>query len=197
MAICTERQSLAVSCNHKALPVAFSFQILEFSDMVDFYLTVRFAAELTLPCGQPFHQTGFSGVLHRVGNVVHSPISQSWLPGEPIVVKQTGLVSPLAVGEAHAKVFANPQLSNRFSHTGAVLGGKGFEHTVLHDVPKRTRSCRVVGNAVIIAESPDFAVILVENFQVIVVLEEVPGFCFPVFLWCGIKKVDSLFSRIS
>ena len=137
--------------------------------MVDFYLTVRFAAELTLPCGQPFHQTGFSGVLHRVGNVVHSPISQNRLPGKPIVVKQTGLVSSFAV-------------SNRFSHTGAVLGGKGFEHTVLHDVPKRTRSCRVVGNAVIIAESPDFAVILVENFQVIVVLEEVPGFCFPVFL---------------
>ena len=133
--------------------------------MVDFYLTVRFAAELTLPCGQPFHQAGFSGVLHRVGNVVHSPISQNRLPGKPIVVKQTGLVSSFAVGEAHAKVFANPQLSNRFSHTGAVLGGKGFEHTVLHDVPKRTRGCRVIGNAVIIAESPDFAVVLVDDFM--------------------------------
>jgi hypothetical protein len=69
--VSTERQRLAVFRNHKALPAAYTFQVFELSDVMNFNLTISLAAKLALSCGQPIHQTGRAGIPHRIGDDIN------------------------------------------------------------------------------------------------------------------------------
>lgn len=83
-----ERQRFAISRNHKALPIVDTFQVFELPDMMNFNLTISFAAELALPCGQPIHQTGFAGIFHCTGDYINGGGLLHWLSCKAIIVKQ-------------------------------------------------------------------------------------------------------------
>ena len=80
----------------------------------------------------------------------------------------------------HSKVLADTQFSNHSAHGGAIFSRKGFEHTVLHDITERAGVRSIVGDTVVIAKALDFTVVLVKDFEVIVILEVIPCFRFPV-----------------
>ena len=54
-----------------------------------------------------------------------------------------------------------------FSFGGSVLAGKGFVHTVFHDISELVQLGAVIGNRVIVADSPDFPIVLVEDIDVL------------------------------
>lgn len=54
-----------------------------------------------------------------------------------------------------------------FSFSGSVLAGKGFVHTVFHDISELVELGAVVGNRIIIADSPDFPIVLIKDINVL------------------------------
>ena len=52
-----------------------------------------------------------------------------------------------------------------FSFGGSVLAGKGFVHTVFHDISELVQLGAVIGNRV--ADSPDLPIVLVEDIDVL------------------------------
>ena len=111
-----------------------------------------------------------------------SGIARFLFPGETVMVKQTCFYVPFLGGEMHSKVLANAQFLDSLAHTQAVFCRKGLEHAVLHDIPKRTGKSRIIGDSVVIPEPTNLAVVLVKNFQRVIIFEIITSLRFSVIL---------------
>ena len=77
------------------------------------------------------------------------------------------LLIALLINIVDAKYSVSVVRSEDISFGTTILTAIGSHHAVFHHIPERMQLASVVGNAVIVAQSPHFTVKLVENAQVI------------------------------
>lgn len=67
----------------------------------------------------------------------------------------------------HSEILINVIFFYDLSFRGSVLAGKSFVHTVFHNISELVELGAVVGNRIIITDSPDFPIVLVEDIDVL------------------------------
>ena len=135
--------------------------------MVYFNWYILCTAPLALTRFQPLYQAIASVVLKHSCNHIRIAAFHFGIAAKPVVVEQH--LSNLAVflRILHNKIFSLTVLLNDSADSCPVFSGKGLEHTVSHYIVEVVEDRHIVCEPVVIVQSTDFCVVLVQDFQII------------------------------
>ena len=135
--------------------------------MVYFKRHILCATPLTPVCLQSFYKTITPIILKNSCYYIRISAFYFSVPAEPIIVKQ--YLSDLAVFLRifHNKIFSLTVLADNSADSCPIFSSKGFEHTVSHYIVEVIEYRHVVCKSVVVIQSTDFCVVLVQDFQII------------------------------
>jgi len=113
---------------------------------------------------QPFYQAVAPIILNYSCYNVGIAAFDFDIPAEPIIVKQH--LSNLAVFLRifHNKIFPLTVLADNSADSCPIFSSKGLEHTVSHYIVEVVEYRHVVCKSVVVIQSTDFCVVLVQDF---------------------------------
>lgn len=122
---------------------------------------------LTPVCLQPFYKAITPIVLNSSCHNIGIAAFYFRVTAEPVIIEQ--YLSNLAIFLRifHNKIFPLTVLANNSADSCSIFSSKGLEHTVSHYIVEVVEYRHVVCKSVVVIQSTDFCIVLVQDFQII------------------------------
>ncbi len=167
VAVNAECHCFALTPNHGDFPLFSATQIFEFSYMVYFKRHILCAAPLAFVRLQPFNQAVAPIVLNHSCYYIGIAAFDFGIPTEPVIIEQHFTCLAVFLRIFHNEIFPLTVLANNSADSCPIFSGESFEHTVSHYIVEVIEYRHVVCKSIIVIQSTDFCVVLVQDFQIV------------------------------